>query len=145
MEGLLDLSSLRHVGFAVLHLEESVAFYEKMGIGPFRIFKPEYHEKSYRDEKGDFEIKVAIASFGPIEIELIEPLRGATVYDDFLEKTGGGIHHVAFEVRNLDSLLREFRKLGVGVVMSGARKALRFVYLDAKQGNLILELIEKNE
>ena len=145
MEGLIDLSSLRHVGFVIRSMEEAIAFYEKMGIGPFKIFEPEYHEKSYLGRTGNFRMKVAIAPFGPIEIELIEPLAGESVYNQFLEERGGGIHHVAFDVSDLDGVVKKFKGIGVDVIMSGARKGLRFVYLNAKQGDLILELIERAE
>ncbi len=126
-------------------MEEAIVFYEKMGIGPFKIFEPEYHEKSYLGRTGNFRMKIAMAPFGPIEIELIEPLEGESVYNQFLEERGGGIHHVAFGVRDLDAVAKKFKALGVDVVMSGARKGARFAYLNAKQGNLILELIERNE
>lgn len=145
MEGLFDLSSLRHVGFVVANLEETIAFYQKMGIGTFKIFQPEYYEKSYLGKQGNFTMKVAIASFGPIEIELIEPLGGESVYNHFLEERGGGIHHLAFDVPDLDGVAKKFKSLGVDVVMSGARKGLRFAYLNAKQGALMLELIERDQ
>jgi 4-hydroxyphenylpyruvate dioxygenase-like putative hemolysin len=145
LEGLFDLSSLRHVGFVIPNLEGAITFYEKMGVGPFKIFQPEYHEISYLGRQGNFRMKVAIASFGPIEIELIEPLAGESVYNQFLKERGGGIHHLAFDVSDLDGVAEKFKSLGVDVVMSGARKGLRFAYLNAKQGALILELIERNE
>ena len=65
-----------------------------------------------------------------------------------IERIGGvvrPIHHLAFDVLDLDAAVKTFKSLGVDVVMSGVRKGLRFAYLDAEQGGLVLELIERHE
>jgi catechol 2,3-dioxygenase-like lactoylglutathione lyase family enzyme len=133
---------LVHIGWITENLEETRRFFEKLGIGPFRLFEPEYDEKFYLGEKGNFKMKFALASLGPIEIEIIEPLAGKSVYNEFLEKTGGGFHHLAYQVPDLDEALRMLEKSGLKGVMSGARKGLRFAYLQGEWGP-IFELVER--
>jgi len=135
---------LIHIGWVTKNLEDARRGFEILGIGPFRVLHPEYQEKSYLGQKGDFEMKFALASLGPIEIELIEPLGGKSVYNDFLEKTGGGFHHLAYEVSNLAEALRMLGDLGLKEVMSGARRGLRFAYVQGESGP-ILELVERKE
>jgi methylmalonyl-CoA/ethylmalonyl-CoA epimerase len=134
--------TLIHIGWITRNLEEARRGFEILGIGPFRVLQPEYQEKSYMGQKGDFEMKFALAPLGPIEIELIEPLAGKSVYNDFLEKTGGGFHHLAYEVPDLAEALRMLGNLGLKEVMSGARKGLRFAYLQGESGP-IFELLER--
>jgi catechol 2,3-dioxygenase-like lactoylglutathione lyase family enzyme len=62
----------------------------------------------------EIKIKLALAQAGPrgeLEIELIEPAGGDSIYSRFVERTGGGIHHVAFETVDFEGaaapLLRE--------------------------------------
>jgi len=81
---------------------------------------------------------------GPIELEIIEPLAGRSVYDEFLDKTGGGFHHLAYEVPNLAEAIRSFGSLGFVTVMSGARKGLRFAYVQNESGP-ILKLLEREK
>jgi Glyoxalase/Bleomycin resistance protein/Dioxygenase superfamily len=121
-----------------------MAFCERLGVGPFRVLQPEYSEKTYRGKPGNFKMRFAMTSLGPVDIELIEPLEGESVYTDFLKGRGGGIHHLAFDVPDLDAAVKTFKSLGVDVVMSGVRKGLRFAYLDAEEGGLVLELIERH-
>lgn len=45
-------------------------------------------------------------SFGKIELEVIEPLRGRSCWRNYLSKTGGGIHHFLFNVQTLFDILR---------------------------------------
>ena len=123
-------------------MEPTRRFFEKLGIGPFRLFEPEYDEKFYLGEKGDFKMKFALAPLGPIELELIEPLAGKSVYRDFLKKTGGGFHHLAYDVPDLAEAIEMLRALGMILTMSGARKGVRFAYLQGESGPT-LELIER--
>lgn len=87
-------------------------------------------------------MKVAIAPLGPIELELIQPLAGKSVYYDFLAKSGGGFHHLAYNVSDLSEALNMLRDLGMNVTMSGARKGVRFAYLQGESGPTF-ELIER--
>ena len=135
---------LIHIGWITKNLEEARRGFEILGIGPFRVLQPKYEEKSYLGQKGDFEMKFALASLGPIEIEIIEPLAGKSVYNEFLERTGGGFHHLAYKVPDLDEALRMLEKSGLKAVMSGARKGLRFAYLQGESGP-IFELVERKE
>jgi len=44
---------------------------------------------------------MAFSSLGPVELEIIQPIVGPTVYHDFLEEKGEDIHHLAFDVKDI--------------------------------------------
>ena len=72
---------------------------------------------------------------GDVEVELIQPLEGRSGYSDFLDQTGGGIHHVLFEVSDIDPVIQELAKSGVTVLQSGTgiRPGTRWVLLDTRE------------
>jgi hypothetical protein len=72
---------------------------------------------------------------GEVEVELIQPLEGRNAYQDFLDQTGGGIHHVLFEVGDIDPVLQELAKSGVTVLQSGTgiRPGTRWALLDTQK------------
>jgi hypothetical protein len=80
-------------------------------------------------------VSQAFVQLGDIEVELIQPLEGRNAYKDFLDETGGGIHHVLFEVSDIDPVLRDLAKSGVTVLQSGTgiRPGTRWALLDTRE------------
>jgi len=77
------------------------------GIGPFRVidWPPEGRsdiERYYYTEPGDFTARMAFTELGPVELELIQPMTGESIWADFLKEKGGGIHHIRFNVDELE-------------------------------------------
>ena len=52
----------------------------------------------YMGHEEDFICRMYFYSFGELEVELIQPLRGRSCWQDYLDKTQGGIHHLLFNV-----------------------------------------------
>ncbi len=64
----------------------------------------------------EIKIKLALAKAGPrgeLEIELIEPAGGDSIYSRFVERTGGGIHHVAFETSDFEAAAQPLLREGI--------------------------------
>ena len=66
------------------------------------------------------DLRLARGDMGGIGLELIQPLKGRSVYGEFLEKKGEGIHHLAFMVEDLDAEIADMEKRGFKVVQTGA-------------------------
>jgi len=145
------LSKVKHVGFVVEDLDASVRYFSQVfGIGPFKIIEPDvfkgpdYFEKIYRGRYEDFAFRFALAPLGNIEIEFIQPVKGKTVYDDFIKARGGGLHHVAFDVKDIDHVIKKLEKHGIRVVQSGKRAGMKWAYVEVDFMNgLILELMDR--
>jgi len=96
------------IGVVVADLDRATKHLaEIFGIGPFRIidWPPEGRsdiERFYYTEPGDFTARMAFTELGPIELELIQPMTGRSIWADFLKEKGGGIHHIRFNVDELE-------------------------------------------
>lgn len=83
-------------------------------------------------------------------IEILEPLDSQSPISKFLEKKpNGGIHHLSFEVENLEMWEKELKKAGMEILPPGIRKAARgkalFIHPKSFGGVLVeLEQIEKS-
>ena len=90
------------VGVVVRDMERSIKYLtEVFGIGPFRIidWPPADRtdiEKIYYGKQGDFTARMAFAGLGSVELELIQPISGESIWADFLDEHGEGIHHIRF-------------------------------------------------
>ncbi len=85
---------------------------EIFGIGPFRVidWPPEGRtdiQKFYYGKPGNFTARMAFTELGPIELELIQPVSGESIWADFLREKGGGIHHIRFNVDDINPI-REY-------------------------------------
>lgn len=66
----------------------------------------------YYDAEEDFSCRMSFYSFGKIELEVIEPLRGRSCWRNYLSKTGGGIHHFLFNVHSASEAKKMFDSYG---------------------------------
>ena len=144
---ILCIQRINQVGIVVRDMEKAVKnYWEIFGISFPKVIVPDYFNRIYRGTPENFRMKMGIAMKGDLQIELIQPLEGKTIYGEFLEKYGEGIHHLGLFVNNLDEQVLALQKLGVGVLMSGERIGGKFAYMDSERLiGIIIELIQKDK
>ena len=111
-------------------------FRETMGIN--NLSKPDIirladFEGTYYGEPCDGESLVSIAYTGETFFELIQPISGRSIFQDYLDKNpGGGVHHIAYSmpVANLDKYISEMERKGLQVVTSVNHPIARIVFFD---------------
>lgn len=95
----------------------------RLGIGPWQVhtFSPENTaNQTYRGKPSPFTLKVCFAQFGNMVWELMEPVSGPTIFAEFLERHGEGIHHIAYDCHDVpfEQRMAEFSRRGFLVVQS---------------------------
>lgn len=120
------IQKINQIGIVTDDLKAMVQRYEEVyGIHGWTVidgkagFDPDAKAKNLctRGVPGDFEISLAKAMVGEIEIELIQPLDNKSDYAQFLRKNGCGVHHISIDTdagrfrqlmiqRNVPELLR---------------------------------------
>ena len=113
------------IGVVVRDLDHTIkGLTEKFGMGPFRVteWPPEGRtvEKYYYGEPADFYARMAFTEIGPVELELIQPVSGQSIWADFLEEHGEGIHHIRFNVPDLDPVIEDLASKSIQVAQMGS-------------------------
>lgn len=113
------------IGVVVRDIEQSMAALTAVfGIGPFRVVDcplPErQHQQFYRGRPVHFRTRQAFADLGSVELELIQPLEGQTIWSDFLAERGPGIHHIRFNIPDEQELSAYLQGKGIGKTQEGA-------------------------
>ena len=93
------------------------------GIGPWNIWNFDAErlpQRMYQGRVGTFEAVVALCSIGPLTYELIEPVAGPSIWDEFLRDRGPGMHHFGYYVDDIDGAITAMEAKGYPVVQSGA-------------------------
>lgn len=135
------------VGILVKDVEHTAEKLEQLlGIGPFRVFEPEYRNLSYRGKRGRFKVRIGLAKAGPILIELAQPISRETIYDEFAKRKEYGLHHLGIRTDNMQESVKEMENKGFRVIQSGNRPGSKWAFLDTEEKiGLIFELIEWKE
>jgi hypothetical protein len=135
----VQLKRLVQIGIVVPDRDRTTQLLTSLfGIGPFRFVEwPDRAESKYYYHGVEEKIRIrqAFVQLGDVEVELIQPLEGCSAYKDFLDQTGGGIHHVLFEVKDIDPVIHELAKSGVTVLQSGTgiRPGTRWALMDTQK------------
>ena len=97
---------------------------------------------TYRGEPADFVAKVSLAYSGDMQLELIEPVEGESIYSEHLRAHGPGLHHTCFEVDDIDVAVDAALDDGWECVQRGSMSGLmEFAYLErAGSGASTIEL-----
>ena len=112
---------------------------DKVDIIEGKIRKDIHGEKL----ENPFKLKFGFTMIGNMQFEFIMPIEGKTIYDEFLEKNGGGIHHLGVYVENFEEKIKEFESKGIKQLSNGNALGIRFAYYDTLDSiGFVTELIE---
>ena len=91
-------------------------------------------------------VKQAFFHFDNISLELLEPVGSPSTWKEFLDSNGEGVHHIAFEIKDMDDQIAEMQDRGVILIQQGRwtdYSGGRYAYFDSNaQLAVILELLE---
>ena len=127
--------TIDHLGIAVESLEQSIAFYQSIGLAVG-------HRETVDSEK----VHVAMLPAGESRIELLEPTAPDSPIGKFLEKRGPGLHHIALRVPDLSAAVDRLQASGarlLGEPRPGAGGHLCVFVHPASTGGVLLELIQE--
>ena len=133
------IKKVHHVAIAVRNLDETLALYENLfDVKPSKI-----------ETVPDQGVKAVILTMKEgCEIELLEPIDPNGGVAKFLENKGEGIHHICFEVDNIDQALNEVADKGCQLIDKKSRKGVAgqigFLHPKSTKGVLI-ELAQTDE
>jgi methylmalonyl-CoA/ethylmalonyl-CoA epimerase len=125
-----------HVGVAVEDLDASIALYEK-------TYNMELVHREVVQEQG---VEAVLLDVGENHVELLAPLGPDTPVGKFLAKKGPGIHHVAYQVEDIDAALSSLKEQGLRLIDETPRigiRGSRVAFLHpAASGGVLTEIVE---
>lgn len=128
-----DLIQVAHV---TRDLDRTMQFYwELMGIGPWDVYTfapPAVRDSMVRGKPSDHEYLLAVTWRNEVQFELMQPLKGRSLYDEHLERKGEGLHHVKLYYPDCRKALAEYAEKGIEVIQSGKIDEDEFYYLDTE-------------
>jgi methylmalonyl-CoA/ethylmalonyl-CoA epimerase len=130
--------SISQIAIVVNDIDDALEKYTRiLGWGPWNVYEhtpPSLHDTYLRGEATEYTMIGAEAHVGAIDVELIQPVDGPSIYKEWLEEHGEGMHHIAVMRHTPDEseeTMRHFNGLGAEVLMEGRiGESIHFYYLD---------------
>lgn len=127
---------INHLGIATKGIDEALKFWSD-ALGLENI-----HTETVEDQK----VRVAMLPIGESRVELLEPTSDDSPISKFLEKRGGGIHHIAVEVEDIEAALARLKAQNMRLIDESPRIGaegclVAFVHPSSANG-VLLELVQ---
>ncbi len=127
---------INHLGIATKGIDEALEFWsDALGL-------ENVHTEVVEDQK----VRVAMLPIGESRVELLEPTSDDSPISKFLEKRGGGIHHIAVEVDDIVASLERLKAKGMRLIDEsprvGAEGCLVAFVHPASTNGVLLELVQ---
>jgi methylmalonyl-CoA/ethylmalonyl-CoA epimerase len=128
-----------HIGVAVDDLEAAIALHEE-AYGMALV---------HREVVDDQGVEAALLDVGENHVELLRPLADESPVGRFLAKRGPGLHHVAYQVTDVQATLAQLRARGLRLIDETPRTGLRgsrvaFLH-PAASGGVLTEIVQPAE
>jgi methylmalonyl-CoA/ethylmalonyl-CoA epimerase len=128
-----------HIGVAVEDLDAAIALYEQS-------YDMELVHREVVEQQG---VEAVLLDVGENHVELLAPLGPDTPVGKFLAKRGPGIHHVAYQVTDIDATLARLKERGMQLIDEQPRIGIRnsrVAFLHPKSsGGVLTEIVEPAE
>ena len=127
---------LHHIGIAVNSIDEKLKIWQQcLGI-----------EFEDIEEVPDQKVRVAVLPVGDVNIELLEPVGDDSTIRKFINKRGEGLHHLCFEVEDIEKILSDMRSQGFTLIdekprIGASGKKIAFIH-PKSMGGVLIELTE---
>lgn len=125
------LTKINHIGIAVVSLDASLPFYrDNLSMGFAGV-----------EDVAEQKVRVAMLQVGESKIELLEPTSPDSPVAKFLEKNGPGVHHVAYEVADIEAAIARLTEQGVRMIDAVPRNGAhgtRIAFIHPKSSNGVL-------
>ena len=136
---MTSIKRIHHIALVVGDIEAALAFWSDcLGL-----------EVSQVEDVPEQDAIVAILPTGDADVELVKPTNEESGIARFLQKHGPGMHHICFEVDNLNALIQKFedkqvRMINPNPIIGTGGKRIVFIHPESTHGVLV-ELYELSE
>ncbi|MBR0967328.1 VOC family protein [Tardiphaga sp. 538_B7_N1_4] len=142
----LKINTVRQVCLVVEDCDQTIRdLYETVGVGPWAVWTPKLTDTRVRGASTHYTMRLALAWTKDFMWEVIQPLEGRSIYREFLDSNGDGVHHMLVQAdESFDQIVSEENKRGSPPLMEGTWGLAKFAYLATeKPCRTIIEVSER--
>ncbi|MFX0000246.1 MAG: VOC family protein [Candidatus Hodarchaeota archaeon] len=129
-----DALKISQLGYVYKDIKKQASLMEQFfGIPKFTVLGPLEMKIVLRGKETKWTVTAAFSTiFNGVEIELVQPESGESIHQEFLDQGREGIHHIRYDVDDLEAVIEKFKEEGIGVLQSGRIIGLKYAYVDTQ-------------
>ena len=131
------MPAIDHIGIAVKSIEDVRRFMKEM-------FDLDMEDIEVVESQ---KVKIGRIVLDNIVLEFLEPTSSDSTISGFIEKRGGGLHHIAFEIEDVSGKLKELKEKGMELIDKEPRKGASYSWIaflsPRNPAKTLIELVEK--
>jgi 4-hydroxyphenylpyruvate dioxygenase and related hemolysins len=148
-ESALGTQIIVQIGIIVRDIQNTARKYaEFLGAAPVTELTDPYEQAQVQYKGSPTPARAKLAFFripGGVELELIEPDEHPSIWREFLDNHGEGVHHIAFYIKDMKGKVMKLHELGMDLVQKGEYTGGRYAYFDSNADlKVMLELLEND-
>lgn len=126
------MRKIEHIGIAIENMDEAISTYENL-----------LNTKCYKiEEVASENVKTAFFKIGESKIELLEATDPESPIAKYIAKRGKGMHHIAFDVEDIESEIKRLQELGFELIQKSPKngadnKRIAFLHPKSSEGTLV--------
>ncbi len=139
---------VRQMGYVVTDLDQAMAGWLELGVGPWFVMRGMALQADYRGEPCEITLSLAFANSGEMQIELIQQMDASpSIFTEFLASHGPGLHQLAYWATDFAATMDAIERAGWPVVWSGGEGyGVRFAYVEPPNAPAaVIEISELTE
>jgi hypothetical protein len=123
---------IRQIGYVVTDLDQALASWVELGVGPWLVIRNLPMSVRYRGEPCETTLSLALSNSGEMQIELVYQHDDTpSIFTEFLAAKGPGYHQLAYWADDFDATMEAVEQAGWPVVWSGGEGfGVRFAYVE---------------
>ena len=128
---MAKIKKINHIAIAVKDIDSSLNFWrDALGL-----------QVDHIEDVPSQKSKVVFMPVGDSEVELVNPTSEDTGVAKFIEERGGGMHHLCFEVDDIEGMLNELKEKGIRLINETALelpgRKMAFIHPKSTNGVLV--------
>ena len=138
----LRRANIVQIGYIYKDIEKQAEIMEAMyNLPKFQYYRSVRTKIKFRGKDSSYLAHIARNKLFNIDIELIQWIEGDCPHKEFLEQGKEGLHHIAISPDDKESVIDDFKRKGIEVLMEWRLLELDGVYLDTEKSlGIILEI-----
>ena len=143
----LENLKIDQLGYVYKDIEKQAKVMEHLhGVSKIIVFDPVDVKVNYRGVDKTIRMRGGFGTIYDTQIEMLQPVEGESIYNEFLNQGKEGFHHICYTVDNLQAVINEYKEANIKVIQSGKLMTNSYAYIDTEETlGIIIEFAQEGK
>ena len=128
------IGELKRIGFVYKDISTTITKLEDIfDLSNIKFEEITFNKNLKNEDIEPIKLKIGTAAFTTAIFEFMELIEGKNIFQDFLKKSEGGLHHVGFNVKDINEPIKKMESKGLKMIFNGMNSKMKLVLFDSRK------------